>query len=92
MKKLKQYSYNVQWGTYDKHQLFISASSQKQVIELLEKIGIRVSISDVRNYFGSAWGNSGNEAMEGIEITEPCIYAIKGTRFDSNLGKPIKLI
>jgi hypothetical protein len=88
MKKLKYFSYYVQWGTYDKHVLHIAATSQKQVIELLGKLHITVSATYIRDYFYKAWGND----MEGIEATEPCVYATKGDRFSANKNKPIKLI
>lgn len=91
MKKLKQFSYFVQWGTYDRHTLLISATSQKQVIEMLDKIGFSVTLSDITNYFGKAWGNTGNEAMKDIEVTEPSVYAVKGDGINVT-GTPIKLI
>lgn len=90
MKKLKQFRHRVQWGTYDKHTLYIVAKSQKQVIQMLESINIIVSANDIRNYFGTAWGT--NSGMEGIEPTEPCVYAIKGEQFATIKEKPIKLV
>lgn len=89
MKKLKQFSYNVQWGNYKDYRLYISATSQKQVIEMMEKLGYRISSNDIRNYF-LLWGT--NNEMEGIEITEPCIYAIKGGAVNRTSDIPKRII
>ena len=77
MKKLKQFSYWSQFGSDKGTRYYIMASSQKQVVELFDTIGKRISVSYVRDYFYQSWGNDGTEVMEGIEITEPCIYAVE---------------
>ena len=77
MKKLKQFSYYIDYGKDRGTQYYIMASSQKQVVEMLNSIGRYVTINDVKHYFYKAWGNDGEEAMKDIEITEACVYMIK---------------
>jgi hypothetical protein len=77
MKKLKKFSYYIDYGKDRGTQYYIMASSQKQVVEMLNSIGRYVTINDVKHYFYKAWGNDGEEAMKDIEITEACVYMIK---------------
>jgi hypothetical protein len=77
MKKLKKFSYYIDHGKNKGSQYYIMASSQKQVVEMLNSIGCHYTLNDVKHYFYKAWGNDGEEAMKDIEITEACIYMIK---------------
>ena len=93
MAKLKQFSYFSQSGADKNTQYYIMAKSQKQVIELFEKIGKPgMTASDVRDFVYQAWGNDGDEIMKGIEIIEPSIYGVSRTgMFGKSTSEPIKL-
>jgi hypothetical protein len=92
MKKLKQFSYYSQHGSDKGTQYYIMASSQKQVVDMFESMGRRISASYVKDYFYQAWGNDGDEIMKDIEITESCIYAVKRSdMFGKCLEKPKKV-
>ena len=92
MKKLKQFSYYSDHGKDNGTQYYIVASSQKQVVELFNSIGIYFTLNDVRNYF-QMWGNDGEKVMKDIEITEPSVYVVqrKGM-FDEMNGIPKKIV
>lgn len=94
MKKLKQFSYYVDWGVNKGTQFYIMASSQKQVVELCSKIkGLNVTTSYVRDYFYQSWGTDGDEIMKDIEITEPCIYTVKKEKmFGKVIEGPKKVV
>jgi hypothetical protein len=85
MAKLKEFAYYVQGGKLKGNQLYILATSQKQVVEMLEGL-VNVNISDVKNYF-SLWGTPGQEIMKDVDKTEPFVYAIEMD--NSGYGKPI---
>ena len=89
MAKLKQFAYYPQHGDYANHQLYITATSRKQVVEMMEKIGNNVSVGYIKDFF-SMWGTE--SGMEGIEITEPCIYAVKGERWSKTKNKPKRIL
>lgn len=93
MAKLKKFSYFSQYGKDKNTQYYIMATSQKQVVELFDKIGKHgINLGYVRNYFYDAWGNDGNAIMDGIEITEPSIYGVSRTGMFGNFtSEPIKL-
>jgi hypothetical protein len=93
MAKLKQFSYYSDHGKDKNTQYYIMAKSQKQVIELFEKIGkYGMTTSYVRNFVYRAWGKDGNEIMKGIEITEPSIYGVSRTGTCGKfINEPIKL-
>jgi hypothetical protein len=92
MKKLKQFNYFSQHGSDKGTQYYIMASSQKQVVDLFESMGKTISASYIKDYFYKAWGDNGDEIMKGIEITEPCIYAVKRSdMFGKFLEKPKKV-
>ena len=84
MRKLKQFSYYGQVGKDKGCDYYIMATSQKQVVEMFEKINKSISINVVRDFFYKAWGDNGDEIMKDIEITEPCIYMVKK---DGRFGK-----
>ena len=79
MKKLKKFSHYCDSGSNKNTQYYILATSQKQVVELFESVGLLYNLNYVRSYFYQAWGNDGDEIMKDIEITGPCIYAVKRT-------------
>ena len=87
MAKLKKFSYYIDHGLMKGTQLYIMATSQKQVVELINNIGKYVTLSDVKHFAYQAWGDDGEEAMKDIEITEPCVYTVKR---DSMFGKITK--
>jgi hypothetical protein len=93
MKKLKQFSYYIDYGKDRGTQYYIMASSQKQVVEMLNSIGRYVTINDVKHYFYKAWGNNGVEIMKDIEITEPSVYVVKlEGMFGKMVGTPTKMV
>ena len=88
MKKLKQFSYWSQHGLDKNTQYYIMATSQKEVVDMFESMGRRISVSFVKDYFYQAWGTDGDEIMKDIEISEPCIYAVKK---DHMFGKSLEI-
>jgi len=84
MVKLKEFAYYVQGGKLKGNQLYILATSQKQVVEMLEGL-VNINTSDVKNYF-SLWGSTGQEIMKDVDKTEPFVYAIE--RDNGGFGKP----
>jgi hypothetical protein len=84
MAKLKEFAYYVQGGTLKGNKLYILATSQKQVVEMLSDY-IYITTSDVKNYF-SLWGTPGQEIMKDVDKTEPFVYAIE--MGNSRFGKP----
>ena len=84
MAKLKEFAYYVQGGKLKGNQLYILATSQKQVVEMLEGL-VNVNTSDVKNYF-SLWGTPAQEIMKDVDKTEPFVYAIE--MGNSGFGKP----
>lgn len=92
MKKLKQFSYYSDHGRDKGTQYYIMASSRKEVVSLFESVGRSMTIGSVKNYVYTAWGNDGDEAMKGIEITEPCIYTVmRSGMFSPITEKPKKV-
>ena len=53
MAKLKEFAYYVQVGKLKVNQLYILATSQKQVVEMLSDY-MYITTSDIKNYF-SFW-------------------------------------
>ena len=94
MKKLKQFSYYVDYGRDKGTQYYIMASSQKEVLEMFDSISGRViSPSYLRNYFYKSWGNDGDELMKDIEITGPCVYSVKrDNMFGKFISEPQKIV
>jgi hypothetical protein len=77
-------------GKYQNGSIFVAAFTQKHAAELVSMacfgVDNRVSLNEIRNYFHSGtWGNS----MEGIEPTEPCVYA---TNEPYGREKPVRVI
>jgi len=66
------------------HHIYVAAYSQKQAAELVgQACGLQtVGISEIREYYSPCWGNP----MNGIEPTEPCVYAEK-----NYTNKPVKI-
>jgi hypothetical protein len=92
MAKLKKFSYYVDHGSLKGTQFYIIATSQKQVVELLNSVGKYCTLSDVKNFVYKAWGDDGEKTMEGIEITEPSVYSVKREHmFGKFIEKPKKL-
>ena len=93
MAKLKQFSYFSDYGKDKNTQYYIKATSQKQVVELFNKIGrYGITLSYVRDYFYKSWGDDGDAIMDGIEITEPSIYGVsRNGIFGKFTSEPIKL-
>lgn len=66
-------------GKFQKGHIYVAAYSQKQAAELVSKACFGndhpniVSSNEIREYYSDCWGNS----MDGIEATEPCVYATK---------------
>jgi hypothetical protein len=85
MAKLKEFAYYVQGGKLKGNQLYILATSQKQVVEMLSDY-IYITTSDIKNYF-SLWGSTGQEIMKDVDKTEPIVYAIEMS--NCGFGKPI---
>ena len=75
MAKLKEFAYYVQAGKLKGNQLYILATSQKQVVEMLSD-HMYITTSDIKNYF-SLWGTTGQEIMKDVDKTEPFVYAIE---------------
>jgi hypothetical protein len=65
--------------------IYVAAYSQKQAKELIEKVfSITLSTREIADYYYSgSWG----DPMNGIEPTEPCVYAQ-----ETCISKPIRLI
>jgi len=92
MKKLKKYNHFRQYGEHKDNEFFILATSRKNVVELLEKVGIfNIGVNTVKNYFHEAWGDQGEELLKNEELTEPCIYIVKSNGLKLE-GEPTKLI
>ena len=92
MRKLKKFSLYLDFGTFKGTHFYIMTTSQKQVVELLNGIGQHFTLSDVKHFVYQAWGDDGEKAMEGIEITEPSVYGAKREhRFGKFIEKPKKL-
>lgn len=92
MKKLKQFSYYVDFGRDKGTQYYVMASSQKQVVELFDSIDKRFTTAYVRDYFYQSWGTDGDEAMKDIEITEACIYVVKREHSFGKVVEPPKKV
>lgn len=88
MAKLKEFAYYVQAGKLKGNQLYILATSQKQVVEMLSD-HMYITTSDIKNYF-SLWGTTGQEIMKDVDKTEPFVYSIEVcVQFGlSGYGKP----
>ena len=84
MAKLKEFAYYVQVGKLKGNKLYILATSQKQVVEMLSDY-MYITTSDIKNYF-SLWGTSGQEIMKDVDKTEPFVYSIEIP--NCGLGKP----
>ncbi len=72
-------------GKLSNQHINIAAYSQKQAAELVgEACGYydTIGITEIREYYSQCWGNS----MDGIEPTEPCVYAEK-----NYTNKPVKI-
>ena len=79
-KKLKIWNGRGHGRTYGRGHIYVAAYSQKQAAELVSRACYgddrpnNVSINEIKVYYSpNAWGNS----MNGIEPTEPCVYASK---------------
>lgn len=90
-KKLKHFAYRIGWGEKRGDVYFIAATSQKQVIELMGKVGVSLSLTEIRNFCG-LWGIEAEEAMKAFGITEPCVYLGKRTQAGLIEGTLKKLI
>ena len=89
MRKLKFFSYRSQFGKYDNHTLYIAATSRKQVVELLEKIGMNMTVGYIKDYFLS-WGTS--SGLNEAEITVPSVYITDGTGYKTPTKKPKRIV
>lgn len=75
MAKLKKFNGRGH-GDYKKGHIYVAAYSQKQAADLIGKAtGVKnVSVSEISDYYSKgSWGSR----MNGIEPTEPCLYASK---------------
>jgi len=92
MAKLKEFAYYVQVGRLKGNQLYIFATSQKQVVEMLSDY-MYITTSDVKNYF-SLWGTPGQETMKDVDKTEPFVYAIEidNSGFGKKIGELRRLV
>lgn len=65
-------------GVYNNYHISIAAYTQKQALEMLASVcKSYISPNEIRTYWCDCWGND----MNGIEPTEPCLYA--GNRIDA---------
>ncbi len=88
-KKLKIWNGRGHGRTYGRGHIYVAAYSQKQAAELVSRACYgddcpdNISTNEIRNYYSDCWGNS----MNGIEPTEPCVYASK-----EHFGTPERVI
>lgn len=76
-------------GKFDNGHIYVAAYTQKQAAELIAEAcnSPWITTHEIRTYYSKGcWGNS----MDGIEPTEPCVYAENSQ--DAYKGKPKRII
>jgi hypothetical protein len=92
MKTLKIWNGRSHGNKYHEHHAYVAAYSMKQAHELLSVVFFGeghhnlLSHSEIKNYYSECWEN----AMNGIERTEPCVYLCDETKGINS--KPFRVI
>jgi hypothetical protein len=86
-KKLKLFNYWFQFGKLQGKTVYVAATGRKHAVELLDKVGVYMTESEIKNYWHEgAWGSEMEKLVPLPE--EPCIYTREGWLGN---GVPVKI-